>query len=65
LGATRFFGYILLNVRAEKTVPLNKQEFLNIIDKYLNCLTNSEEEDVLFKYYSSFQPDEGEINFSN
>ena len=37
---------------------MNKQEFLNILDKYLNGSATKQEEELLFAYYNSFQQSE-------
>jgi hypothetical protein len=34
---------------------VNKQEFLAVIDKYLEYSASFEEEDRLFQYYDSYQ----------
>lgn len=37
---------------------MNKQEFLDILDKYVNGTATQQEEELLFAYYNSFQQNE-------
>jgi ferric-dicitrate binding protein FerR (iron transport regulator) len=52
-----FGGYYNILTLTIKDYALNKEEFLLLVDKYLEGKANNEEIDLLSRYYNSFQED--------